>query len=151
MKATLLSNWPLIGEGEEAQQVQYVMRDIGRSWLTYHEELIDRQITFLARPANYFEWASSDMELACKREILDNILYALGQENEVQPSLRLVDILSEVAERLTEALLNNTDRPTSTGPAHNATMIAKKEAQSHMLRWHLKGWLRTLKPVYKVT
>jgi hypothetical protein len=152
MKATLLSNWPLTEEGEEAQKIQYVIRDIGRTWLNLHEELSDRQATFLASPANYFEWASSDMEIACKREILDSILYRLGEEgHDVQPSLRLVDIVAEVAERLTEDLLNNHDRPTSTSPAHNATMIAKAEARSHMLRWHLKGWLKILKPEFKVT
>jgi len=154
-KARILSNWPLTEEGEEASKIQYVMRDIGRTWFGLHEELIERQVEFMARPANYFEWAEKDMINACKREILDSILYLLSEEGQegqnIQPSLRLVDILSEIAERLTDALLNNEDRPTSTNVAHNATMIAKKEAQSYMLRWHLNGWLRLLKPVYKVT
>lgn len=130
---TLKSNGATL-ENREA----LVLQNIGTEWLSTHEELVERQERFLECPANYFEWSESDMKLACKREILDHVLW------ELMSGKHVYNVVAEMTADLERRIMENYDRPTSTSPAHNALMVCKLDARCHFLRWNLRGWLREL-------
>jgi hypothetical protein len=119
-----------------ATNTAYVLHDLGCQWLTTHETLLDRAERMAYDPANYFAWAEEDMKLAAMREILDRILRRIQEDKKT-----LIGILLEADAWITENLLENRNRPSSTSAAHNAMECARNEVQSSFLRHHLKGWI----------
>lgn len=147
--AICMKNVRQVEAGKAAEVDCDVRNDIGRDWLSVNEELTERAYRMLSNPASYFEWSETDMKLACKREMLDSIIWAV-QANK----LTLLQILSNFRADLVERIINNYDRPSSTSAAHNATMVYKLEARADFVRYNLDGWIRQLsnaKPTAEIT
>ena len=77
-------------------------------------------------PAHFFEWSNDEMVAACEHEILHGIIASLQDRP-------LVDVLRRSVRTMKERMLGNYDRPSSSSPAHNATMICKMEARANWL------------------
>lgn len=150
--ATRMTEWETVYPAAP-KAVARVARAIGDAWLSAHEELMDRSGRLAVNPADYFEWAESDMKLAAKREVLDRMVWAVRKSEMASEDVvaQLPAYVSNTKETLTSDLLGNRNRPSSTSAAHNAMMIYKNEAVSSLLRYDINYWASSLNPSCQVS
>lgn len=117
--------------GRESEVVQDIVDDY------FHAQ--DDIDLFAARVQQYaedaFEWAP--LNSAANQRALACIIRDLCEGHGV------LEVLQHHHERMTDDLLQNRIRPSSTSAAHNAMQIAKLEALSRM-RDHVSFWIRSL-------
>jgi hypothetical protein len=123
------------GEGYSKAEAD-VRQDIGSDWLAVQRILEEKAELLTVYPSSALEWDTM-AEAGIQRELLDMMLHDLKQGQSAE------DVVLHIERRLTDEIISNRHRPSSSGTFHNATAVVRTEVFSRFLRQTIPSWKHT--------